>query len=143
MMRSAKKVLAGVIITQVMGISSMTYANTYTVQPGDTFTKYITILNKNSTYEVKLDIQKNLKGIPTELQDYIVIEDGKIADQTRPGVSGSQFENLDSIPARSNTGGYVTVKILDTEGAWEAINALQDNTLDLDATFTITATQAK
>ena len=113
------------------------------VQPGDTFTKYINILNANSTYDIKLDIQKNLNGIPEELRDYIVIEDGKEADKQHPGVSASQFENLTTIPAGQNTGGFVTIKILDTKGAWEAINKLQNNNIDLNAVFTVTATQAK
>ena len=114
------------------------------VQPGDTFSKYISIINNSSTYDVNLKIEENLEGIPAGLEDYIVVEDGgnpKFEEQKEYTI-GSQFKNLTTLPIGTNTGGYVTIKILDKPGAWEALNNLKEP-LKLDAFYKIIATQAE
>lgn len=100
------------------------------VQPGDTFTRYISVLNGKSTYDVTMEIKKELTGNNEKLMKYIEIEDASLVDGVKEIGSGY------------NTGGYITVKISDKkEGAWDAFNGAGQ--FDLNATYTINATQKK
>lgn len=93
------------------------------VQPGDTFMRYINVLNQESTYDVSLKIEKEITNNNEELMKFIKIEDNILTE----------------LPAKANSGGYITVKIENTDAAWKAFNGAGQ--LDLNATYTIEATQ--
>lgn len=98
------------------------------IQPGDTFTRYINILNQESSYSVDLSIIEELNSNNPELMKHISVDSSDLNGRT-------------IIPANANTGGYITVKIADTQEAWQAFNGAKP--LNIDAVYTITATQSK
>lgn len=105
-------------------VDSLKYGTEFTnVQPGDSFIKDIIVTN-NSTYSVKLAVEKELQNIPDGFEGLIDLTHTVKDD---PMSKGSMREIR------------VEVKIKDVEEAWTALNG--DNKLDLDAFYTITATQ--
>lgn len=95
------------------------------VQPGDSFTRYINIVNDANDYDITLQVKKSLTGNNEELMKYI-------------DVDAYQLEGIESVPKRRNTGGYITVKIENSEEAQKALNGAKN--FDLNAMFTVTAT---
>ena len=93
------------------------------VKPGDKFVKRINISNQNSKYKVNLKVDDNT-NIPEELKNIITVSN----------------QNKDFINKGAQTSMTVEVKVEDTEEAWEKLNGTN---LDLDAMYTITATQAE
>ena len=98
------------------------------VHPGDTFSRYINVLNGESSYAVTISIQKEFTGDKQELMQFIEVDD-------------SNLQYLTTLPKHSNSGGYITIKIKDTPEAWKAFNGAGE--INLNDTYTITATQAE
>lgn len=101
------------------------------VQPGDTFTRYINVLSPDSTYNVQIGAQ--IKDLSPDaehenLRKYISIND-------------KSLKSIGVIPAHTNTGGYITVKILDNDEASKALNGAI--TFNINAIYDITATQVE
>lgn len=97
------------------------------VQPGDTFSRYINILNKDSTYDVLIDISDKLNIDDETLREHIEIDKSNLV------------EGVKKLGAGLNSGGYITIKIKNTDEAWEAFNGA--GTVNLNNIYTITATQ--
>lgn len=97
------------------------------VQPGDTFTRYINILNEESTYNVLINIAKSLDVTNENLIKHIELNANNL-------LSGVQ-----ELPAKANSGGYITVKIKNCDEAWKDFNGAGE--FDINSVFEITATQ--
>ena len=110
---------------QQEGLEKNKTGNFSNVQPGDTFTRYINVLNGTNDYDITLQVKKELTGNNEELMKFIDID-------------AYQLENINSMSKRTNTGGYITVKIENSKEAQKALNGAKN--LNLNAAFTITAT---
>lgn len=95
------------------------------VQAGDTFTRYISILNGANNSDITLKVKQELAGDNKELMQFITVDT-------------YQLEGLKSMNKNTNAGGYITVKISDSEEAKKALNG--SKTFNLNSAITITAT---
>ena len=102
------------------------------VQPGETFTRYINVIAQDNTYDVNIDVVlKEFSKDNEKIKEFIKINGDSLANITQNA----------PIKANTNTGGFITISIDDTDEAWEAFNGA--GTINLNALYEIKATQAE